>query len=511
MRKSRTFLKITVSLSIFALGACAHPGKHTGEIPAGVRAGGEVHHIVKKDETLAKISEQYKVPLGTIRAANNITDVNRIEVGQRVVIPGTGESGGRQAAPTEKKESILKKAKVDITSETYLYIYERDISLGTDKQLAPLYEYISGDIYEFWGEPYSFHFYGWGRLDLGDETGSDRTAGDLSSFYLQYLSPEANTQYRIGRFFLAEGTAAETIDGVFAKSQLRKGIGASAFAGVPVEHSSSAIDEGDSILGARVFYVREGVVEFGLTYLLENGDFRGDDRKEMGGDLWFRPHGPFELTARTIYNLSTSELALGRYVVRFIPNENIDLSVGTEGYGYNDYFQSALNPAFGSTTLDFTDEVQSRFALLNWKASDSLTVEAGLQTFDHDAADPGDADRAEVGIRYLMDGFLDMFGASLATQSADLAENEYTEYRAFGKRKTGDWDFALDALTQRYTQAISGEKNSIQVVGSAGFRLKPNFKVSGDLRYTKSPTFKKDFAVLLRATLDLDNVTGVKR
>jgi hypothetical protein len=84
------------------------------------------------------------------------------------------------------------------------------------------------------------------------------------------------------------------------------------------------------------------------------------------------------------------------------------------------------------------------------------------------------------------------------------------EYRAFGKRKDGKWDFSLDALTQRYTQAISGEKSAHQVVGSAGLQVKPNFRVSGDLRYTKSPTFKKDYAVLLRATVDLDNVTGAK-
>ncbi len=510
MRKGRIFQKIAILLFILAFTACAHPGRPKQGIPAGDQHAAEVLHVVKEGQTLAQIAEQYGVPLETVRTANKIEDVNRIETGQKVIIPGTVMSGREQAPEPEKTKSILNKARVDITSETYLYLYERDIPLGTDKQLAPLYEYVSGDIYDFRGEAYSLHFYGWGRLDLGDETGSGRTAGDLSSFYLQYLGPEANTQYRVGRFFMAEGTAVETIDGVFAKSQFKKGFGAAAFAGVPVEQSSSAIDEGNSILGTRVFYVREGTLEVGVTYLLENGDFRGDDRKEIGTDLWFRPRGPFELTARTIYNLSTSEMALGRYVVRYIPNETIDLSVGTEGYGYDDYFQSALNPAFGATTLDFTDEVQSNFILLDWKATDSLTVEAGFQTFDHDAADPGDANRAEVGIRYLMDGFVDMLGASVVSQSADLAENEYTEYRAFGKRKAGKWDFSLDALTQRYTQAISGEKNAHQVVGSAGLQLKPNFRVSGDLRYTKSPTFKKDYAVLLRATVDLDNVTGAK-
>ncbi len=418
--------------------------------------------------------------------------------------PAAADSGN------EKDGGAFGSARVDITSDTFLYLYERDIPLGSNRQLAPLYEYVSGDVYDFWGESYSIHFYGWGRLDLGDDTGSSKTGGDISSLYLQYLAPKANTQYKLGRFFMAEGTAVEIIDGAFVKSQLQKGFGAAAFAGIPVEHSSSSIDEGDSIAGGRVFYVHEGLLEVGLTYLLENGNFRGDDRKELGTDLWLRPPGPAEITARTIYNLSTSEMALQRYVFRLIPNDTLDISVGTEDYGYDDYFQSALNPAFGSTALDFTDEVQSRFVLLNWKATENLTIEAGARTFDHDAADPGDAKRAEVGMRYMMDGFFEMLGGSITTQSADMAENEYTELRGFGKRHTGKWDFSFDALTQHYTQAISGEKNSYQVVGSTGYRLKPNVKVSGDIRYTESPTFKRDLAVLLRATVNLDNITGAK-
>lgn len=410
----------------------------------------------------------------------------------------------------EKPKGPFGNARVDITSDTYLYLYERDVLLGSDRQLAPLYEYITGDIYDFRGDSFSIHFYAWGRLDLGDATGSNKTGGDISSLYLQYLAPEANTQYKFGRFFLAEGTAVEIIDGAFVKSQLRKGFGAAAFAGVPVEHSSSTTGEGDSILGTRVFYVHEGLLEVGLTYLSEEGNFRGDDRKELGTDLWLRPSGPAEITARTIYNLSTSKMALQRYVLRLIPNDTLDISVGTEDYGYDDYFQSALNPAFGSTALDFADEVKSQFVLLNWKATESLTVEAGAQTFDHDAADPGDAMRAEVGVRYMMDGFFEMLGGSITTQSADMAENEYTELRGFGKRRAGKWDFSFDALTQRYTQAISGVKNSYQVVGSSGYQLKPNVKVSGDIRYTESPTFKRDLAVLLRATVNLDNITGAE-
>lgn len=39
------------------------------------------------------------------------------------------------------------------------------------------------------GHPVSFHFYGWGRQDLGDDTGSGERTGELGSAYLEYRHP----------------------------------------------------------------------------------------------------------------------------------------------------------------------------------------------------------------------------------------------------------------------------------------------------------------------------------
>ncbi len=51
----------------------------------------EVIHLVKKGETLAKIASAYKVSAVAIARANDITNVNLIRPGQKLVIPGAAE------------------------------------------------------------------------------------------------------------------------------------------------------------------------------------------------------------------------------------------------------------------------------------------------------------------------------------------------------------------------------------------------------------------------------------
>jgi LysM repeat protein len=47
----------------------------------------EIIHVVKEDETLAGIADQYNVTINEIAIANSIGDTNTIVVGQRLKIP----------------------------------------------------------------------------------------------------------------------------------------------------------------------------------------------------------------------------------------------------------------------------------------------------------------------------------------------------------------------------------------------------------------------------------------
>ena len=81
--------------------------------------------------------------------------------------------------------STAKAAEYDLSSRSYLNLYERETVAGQTEQFAPLYEYLSLDVWEIGKRDLSFHLYGWGRLDLGDESRGGDTNGDLSSAYLQ--------------------------------------------------------------------------------------------------------------------------------------------------------------------------------------------------------------------------------------------------------------------------------------------------------------------------------------
>jgi len=407
-------------------------------------------------------------------------------------------------------------ADYSLSSKTYGLSYEREVAGGQKDQYAPLYEYLSADAANLGGKPLSFHFYGWGRVDLGKDSGTGSTSGEVGSVYLEYLHPEGNAQAKLGRFFLTEGAAMEIIDGAFVKATTPVGLGVSLYGGIPVEYSIlNNTSGGDSLFGGRVFFVRPGFVEIGASYLKENGSFQdGKDRELVGGDLWLRVAPPVELTGRATYNRSVSEMASQRYAVRIVPGATFDISAGYESYTYSGLFQAALHPAFVSPTVNPDDKVQTIFGIVDWAFVPGWTLEVAGKNIRHDKSDPGDANRGEVGVRYTYNDKKDVAGFSAAFVSADQAENEYQEYRGFASYSPSKLRVTLDALTQRYKEEPipgNGKKNQYQVVATAGYQLLASLHLSGNLTYTQSPNFQEDWAGLIRVNYDFATSTGGKK
>jgi hypothetical protein len=403
-------------------------------------------------------------------------------------------------------------ADLTLSSKTYGLLYQRELAGGQKDQYAPLYEYLSADAANLGGKPLSFHFYGWGRVDLGKDSGSGSTSGEVGSVYLEYLHPEGNAQAKVGRFFLTEGAAMEIIDGAFVKATTPIGLGVSLYGGVPVEYSIlDNTSGGDSLYGGRVFFVRPGFVEMGVSYLKEKGSFQGKDRELYGGDLWLRVAGPVELTGQATYNQSIHEMASQRYAVRIVPGSTFDISAGYESYTYRGLFQPALNPAFVSPSVNPDDKVQTIFGIVDWAFVPGWTLEVAGKNIRHDKSDPGDANRGEVGVRYTYNDKKDVAGLSAAFVSADQAVNEYQEYRGFASYSPAKLRLTVDALTQQYKQEINGKKNQYQVVATAGYQLLASLQLSGNLTYTQSPNFQEDWAGLIRVNYDFATSTGGKK
>ena len=403
-------------------------------------------------------------------------------------------------------------AEVTLSSKTYGLLFEREFAGGRKDRYAPLYEYLSADAANLGGRPLSFHFYGWGRVDLAEQTGAGKTTGEIGSLYLEYLHPEGNVQGKLGRFFLTEGAAVDTIDGAFVKTTTPVGLGVSLYGGVPEQYSiREGAGRADSLYGGRIFFVRSGFAEIGASYLKESGSSGDLDRELVGGDLWVRVGGPVEFAGKAYYNRSASEMASQRYAVRIVPNAVLDISAGYEAYSYKGLFRSALNPAFVHPSVDNNDKVGTIFGTVDWEFTPGWTLEVAGRNIRHDLSDPGDANRGEVGLRHAYNDKKDVAGLSAAFVSADNAENEYREYRAFATYSPGKLRLTLDGLAQNYKQEINGKKNACQVVATAGYRILAALQVSGNLTYTQSPHFEKDYAGLVRLSYDLATGTGGRK
>lgn len=430
-------------------------------------------------------------------------------------------SSGKRVLPTIVAISLLlpflltgtaPAADLTLSSKTYGLYYERELAGGQKDRFIPLYEYLSTDAANLGGKPISFHFYGWGRVDLDKDSGSGNTSGEVGSIYLEYLHPEGNAQAKLGRFFLTEGSAMEIIDGAFVKATTPIGLGVSLYGGTPVEYSIlNGSQRGSSIYGGRVFFAKAGFAEIGASYLKENGSFQGKDRELYGGDLWLRVAGPVELTGRAMYNQSMKEMASQRYAVRIVPGATFDISAGYESYTYKGLFQTALAPQFVFPSVDNNDKVQTFFGILDWAFVPGWTLEVAAKHIRHDQSDPGDANRGEVGVRYTYNDKKDVAGFSAAFVSADQAENEYQEYRGFASYSPSKLRVTLDALTQRYKEEINGKKYQYQVVGTVGYQVLAALQLSGNVTYTQSPNFEEDWAGLIRVTYDIAMSTGGKK
>jgi len=100
-----------------------------------------------------------------------------------------------------------------------------------------------------------------------------------------------------------EGVAAERVDGIYARTDLAKGFGVSAFGGRSVDSDVSNIhgDVSDSIYGAHVTHQMAGLYKIGVSALKEEKD-SADYRKEEGIDVWVHPYNKVDLSGRSSYN-----------------------------------------------------------------------------------------------------------------------------------------------------------------------------------------------------------------
>ncbi len=396
---------------------------------------------------------------------------------------------------------------------TTLFRIEQRSAPGFNKQsILPATQYLGMDVSRIGGKDLSFHFYGWGRLDLADKSGESTTArstdGNFTYGYLLYRFPKANAQLKAGRFFVYEGVAAEQVDGVYARTDLNKGFTIAAFGGIPVKLDRANSTKGDAIGGGRLGYRYGGIFDIGLSGLQETNSptpWGKSNRQLAGLDLWLSPVRMIELSGRSSYNGSTSELAEHSYSLNLKPVAGLTAAVNYADIRLKDYYTftnlpSLFNPNNNENYRSYGANATYRLTQLSFPTE--ITID-----YRHYKRDQGNSDRFGGEIRITPIAKLST-GVSFARTTAAAGIMSYYEARAFGMYTTGRYSANIDMIANVYDQNVYGKKNAYEITGGCGYQATPSLRVSGEASYADNPWYDGDVRGVLRLTYAYNNKKG---
>ena len=390
-------------------------------------------------------------------------------------------------------------AELRLTSDTLLRAFERETSGGEDV-VVPLYQYLKLDTGELGGIPLTFHFNGWGRIDLAGSdyfqntfAGGGESAGEVLYGYLEYIHPETGMSARLGRQYIFEGVSNESIDGLRVRSDLGDRFALSLYGGWPVALDGVDGRGGDAIYGGRLAHHDRRIYEVGLSYKSVFND--GSQAEEMvGADFaLFLPAG-VSLFGLSSWNLETDGWAEHAYEARFRLGR-FSFRPFFEHYRYDHYFGRGENtgrpfvfhPPFGERLTAFGADVM-------WMQNDAWEWGAKAKFFDYD--ERGDSARFFSGVGIWQGGDTQA-GGELGWMNGDRAQDRYILGRLFIYQDALTLPllrFATgEVVTVWYDEDIYGEDLAVLLSVGGGTRfLRDALEVRLAVDYSTDPYFDDD-------------------
>lgn len=382
------------------------------------------------------------------------------------------------------------------------------------KNIYPAYEYLrlSATNLDKDGR-LSFYFGGWGRVDLGDRSTDKYQDGDIQYGYLSYRSPKNNLVVNLGRQFVAEGVAAERIDGAYLRSDFKGGFGAAVFAGAPVVTETNS-KGGDLIYGGRLTHSMPQYYTIGVSALTVN---QGSDiyREEEGVDIWLHPLKQLDVVGRSSYNSITYGWMEHDYMATYTPLDNLTVNADYSKINYNDYFFqmttnvfSLISPSNPAGQIDPNEKVQTMGASVAYAPIKTLTIAADYKNYNYEIA--GDANYYGGKATFSLPGSF-VAGCAIHRMDGNTEKLRYNEYRVFASKKMHYFDFTTDFFNVTYDSRIKGVKNAYTVIGAASYDISPSLKIGADIDYSKNPNYDNAVAGLIKLTYAFDIRRGAER
>ncbi len=398
-------------------------------------------------------------------------------------------------------------ASISVNSNTIFRMMEST----EDKKLYPLFEYLrlSGDSNVGDYGSVAVNAGGWGRLDLGNKSyNDDQTATDLQYGYVSYRGSKNDLLFNAGRQFVAEGVAADRVDGLYLRSDLAAGFAAAAFFGSPVVTKQDGFKGGDLIYGGRIGHTLKKYYSIGLSAV--RTDYSGSRiREEEGIDLWLHPLKQIDVTGKSSYNSITSNWMNHDYTITFDLFEKLRITGNGSYISYKDYFYQVTTSALSLTNglLDPNEQVSTLGGTIEFLPVKSLRLAADYKNHDYDIAGRAQyyGGRATFS---LPDSFV--AGFSIHRMDGETDKLRYDQYRVFAQKKLGNADLTVDFFNVNYKSPINGVKETYSVTGAVGYAITGNFRVAADINYLKDTLFDNAVTGLIKVTYAFDKELGAE-
>lgn len=424
---------------------------------------------------------------------------------------------------------------VSVYGTTLAQMWKQDAP-GFDKRTsAPAAQFLGIDATQLGNEALSLHLFGWGRVDLGDEsTRGGKTGGDLTFGYLKYRFPEANAEIKAGRFAVYQGVGVEQVDGISARADLKGGFKVSFFAGKPVIYKTLAPIaqkdyefQRDVIFGGRVAWRMLKFGEIGVSYLQDGSTAAKDlpipssvdyTRRQVGADIRLVPVAAVDFSGRTVWDVAKhGETAVAPKPSRIAEHDyTLAVKIAPLLVMTGNFTERNFQAYFAGTNMSLFREMElgkhrGYGGSVVWGSAASLQVTVDYRNTKRD--EYGEAHRYGGDIRWsaldskLRTGFGFHRVAADDILKADSGVPTYglshREVRAWVMYESGRYSASLDGIHQHFDDKndpyLSGVTSQYEWIGSLGAQITPAVKISGDLSYGANPLFKKEVRGLLRA------------
>jgi len=391
-----------------------------------------------------------------------------------------------------------------LTGDSRTYIQSRQTV--DNQSTMPFYEYLNLSVQDAGSEAVSIHFGGWLGMQTDLTESNDNTDLDLQYGYVRYGAKEHNASVSLGRVMVFEGIAAERVDGIYARTDIKGGFGISAFGGSAAETGIDAPGN-NTIIGGRISHQMASLYAIGASFVKQEKNSL-NYRNEQGIDLWVRPIKKAELMGRSSFNAETKGWMEHAYFLALGPFDALRFNTEVSRISYEDYFASTTTNVFkmaAGGVLDPRENVMVLGEEVVYAINKNWTASVDYKDYGYTLL--GNAGYYGGKVTYALPKAYHA-GFSLHKMDGDTKKLQYDEYRIYASKKMSKTDVAIDILEVKYKEPINHVSNAFSATIAAGYELLHNMKVGLDVEYAKNPDFDKDVRVFAKLVWSFDAGSG---